>query len=102
MAEAAPDSVETRQLLERVRAGDRLAFEQLFARHRPYLCQLVALRLDPQLRPRIDPSDVVQETQLEAFRRLADFLERQPMPLRVWLRRTALERLLDLREHHVD
>src|SRR5206468_10033529 len=48
-----------------------------------------------------DPSDVVQETQIDAFRRLADFLERRPMPFRLWLRKTAYDRLLKLRRHHV-
>src|SRR5262249_6481530 len=46
-----PDSAETQRLLEELRAGDGRAFGQLFARHRPYLRALVALRLDPRLRP---------------------------------------------------
>jgi RNA polymerase sigma-70 factor (ECF subfamily) len=44
----------------------------------------------------------VQETQLDAFRRMDDFLERRPMPFRVWLRKTAYERLLKLRRRHVE
>jgi len=102
MDEVPPDATDTDSLLRQAHAGDQRAFEQLFARYRPFLHQVIALRLDPKLRPRIDPSDVVQETQLEVFRRLGDFLERQPMPFRVWLRKTACERLLKLREHHVD
>jgi RNA polymerase sigma-70 factor (ECF subfamily) len=101
MHELTPDSAETQRLLEQVRAGDRLAFDQLFARHRPFLRQVVELRLDPRLRPRVDPSDVVQEAQLEVFRRLADYLERQPMPFRLWLRKTACERLLMAQRQHV-
>ena len=58
MAEAAPDSAETQLLLQQARAGDGQAAERLFARHRPYLRQVVDLRLDPALRPRVDPSDV--------------------------------------------
>jgi RNA polymerase sigma-70 factor, ECF subfamily len=101
MATEAADSSETQRLLDRVRAGDRRAFDELFTRHRPYLRQVIGLRLDPQLRPRVDPSDVVQETQLEAFRRLPDYLERQPMPFRLWLRKTACERLLMTQRRHV-
>lgn len=96
-----PDSSETDRLLARVRAGDDRAFDQLFARHRPYLRQVIGLRLDPRMRPRLDPSDVVQETQLEAFRRLSDYLDRQPMPFRLWLRKTACERLLMLQRRHL-
>jgi RNA polymerase sigma-70 factor (ECF subfamily) len=101
MAEIKPDSEETLLLLGRVQAGEREAFEALFARHRPYLRQLVALRLDSRLRGRVDPSDVVQETQLEAFRQLPSFLQRRPMPFRLWLRKTAQDRLGMLERQHL-
>ena len=102
MAEITPDSGETQGLLREAAAGDRHAFDQLLARHRKSLCKFVELRMDPKLRTRVDASDVVQETQLEAFRRLPDFLERRPMPFHVWLRKTAYERLLMARRQHVD
>jgi RNA polymerase sigma-70 factor (ECF subfamily) len=95
-----PPSGDTEDLLHQAKAGDRRAFEQLFARHRQYLRQVVAMRLDPRVRPRIDPSDVVQEAQLEAFRRFADYLRRRPMSFRLWLRKTACERLLMLQRFH--
>jgi RNA polymerase sigma-70 factor (ECF subfamily) len=101
MDEPAPDSAETQRLLEQVRAGDRAAFERLFERHRAYLRRVVSLRLGPQLRPRVDESDVVQDTHLEAYRRLDDFLARGPMPFRLWLRKTACERLLMLQRRHL-
>jgi RNA polymerase sigma-70 factor (ECF subfamily) len=101
MHEMTSDSEETRRLLEQARAGDRQAFEQLFAGHRTYLRQVIELRLDAQLRARIDSSDVVQETHPEAFRRLPDYLERQPMPFRLWLRKTACERLVMIRRQHL-
>jgi RNA polymerase sigma-70 factor (ECF subfamily) len=102
MDEAILNSAETDRLLERAHAGDPDALGQLFAGYRAYLLKVIALRLDPKLRPRVDPSDVIQETQLEVFRRLGDFLQRRPMPFRVWLRKTACERLLKLRERHVE
>jgi RNA polymerase sigma-70 factor, ECF subfamily len=101
MAEVTPDSAETRHLLERAQAGDRGTFERLFARHRSYLLRVVAARLDPKIHSRVDPSDVVQEAQLEAYRRLPDFLARRPMPFRLWLRKTAQERLLMARRQHL-
>jgi RNA polymerase sigma-70 factor (ECF subfamily) len=96
-----PDAAETRELLDAVRAGDRQAFERLFARHRGPLRDFVERRLDPRVRARVDPSDVVQETQLEVYQRLDDFLRRQPMPFHLWLRKTAYERLLKVRRRHV-
>jgi len=53
------------------------------------------------LAARLDPSDVVQEAQLSATQRIDDFLKRKPMPFRLWLRRTAYERLIDLQRHHL-
>src|SRR5262245_10161331 len=97
-----PDSAATRRLLERARAGEAEAPEQLLARHRPFLRQLVELRLDPRLRARVDPSDVVQEAQWDAFRRLADYLRRRPMPFRLWLRKTAQERLQKFQRQHLE
>jgi RNA polymerase sigma-70 factor (ECF subfamily) len=100
MDDVIPDSAETQRLLQQVEAGNPKAFDQLFARHRGYLRQVIALRLDPRLRARVDPSDVVQETQMEAYRRLADYLERRPMAFRLWLRKTAHQRLLSVERHH--
>jgi RNA polymerase sigma-70 factor (ECF subfamily) len=102
MTEVKPDSETTRLLLGRIRAGERAAFEELFARHRSVLRQLVEFRMDSRLRARLDPSDVVQEAQLEAFRQLPSFLERRPMPFRLWLRKTAQERLRMLERQHLE
>jgi RNA polymerase sigma-70 factor (ECF subfamily) len=101
MHEVTPDSVETQQLLQAVRMGDRAAYDRLFDLHRASLRQMVERRLDLRLCARIDPSDVVQEAQMEAFRRLPDYMERQPMPFRLWLRKTALERLSNLQRNHL-
>ena len=93
---------DTERLLAMVEAGDQQAFERLFARHRDQLKQAVELRLDPRLRSRFDASDVVQEAQVEVFRRLGDYLERRPMPFGLWLYKTAHQRLVQLRRHHLD
>jgi RNA polymerase sigma-70 factor (ECF subfamily) len=100
MLELKPDSAQTCSLLERVGLGDRLALEKLLARYQSDLHAFVEVRLDPRLAARMDPSDVVQEAQLEVVRRMDDFLRRRPMPFHLWVRKTAYERLLDLRRHH--
>lgn len=101
MSDLTSDSTQTQLLLQRLREGDRSAFEALFAEHRPYLHRVIELRLDNRLRARLDTSDIVQEAQLEAFRRLDDYLHRQPMPFRLWLRKTAQERLLMAERQHL-
>ncbi len=102
MAEVTPDSAETQQLLTQAQQGGRATFDRLFSRHRSFLRRVIELRLDSQLRSRIDPSDVVQEAHLEAFRRFADYLRRKPIPFRLWLRKTACERLIMIRRQHID
>lgn len=102
MTEPAGDSPETQQLLARIQSGDAHAVSALLAAHQRELRQFVALRLDTRLRARLDPSDVVQEAELEVFRRLEDYLRRRPMPFRLWLRKTAYERMLMLRRQHVE
>jgi hypothetical protein len=86
MADMDTDSLETEHLLEQFQAGDRAAFERLLARHQPSLRKFIAGRLDRRIRARLDLSDVVQETELEAHRRMGDFMTRRPMPFHVWLR----------------
>jgi RNA polymerase sigma-70 factor (ECF subfamily) len=87
-------------LLEQARAGAADAVNRLLERHRDYVRRFVELRLDPHLRVRVDPSDVVQEAQIEAVRRLDGYLDEAPMPFRLWLRQIAQDRLLMLGRHH--
>lgn len=101
MSELKPDSSLTTRLLDEVASGDRAAFEELFARHERRLHRFVEMRIDRRLRARVDPSDVVQETQLQAFSRMDDYLVRRPMPFRLWLQKTAYERLIKARRRHI-
>ena len=101
MQAAQADSEETCKLLAEVRAGDSQALGRLLTRHQPYLQRFVELRLDPRLRVRLDPADVVQEAQMQAVRRLPRYLEQTPMPFRLWLRQLAQDRLLNLRRDHI-
>jgi RNA polymerase sigma-70 factor (ECF subfamily) len=94
-------SPDTEELLRRAAKGNPDARDQLLARHRDRLRKMVSLRLDRRARARIDPSDVVQETLLEADRRLADYLRDRPLPFYPWLRRLAWERLVKLHRRHV-
>ena len=96
------DLAETQKLLKQVCSGKPGAFEQLFERYRAYLRQIVQMRLDPRLSQRLDASDVIQETQIEAARRLQDYLEREPVPFHVWLRQIARDQLLMARRRHVE
>lgn len=89
------DPYEETNLLRRSPGGkerERLLAD-LFMRHRERLRLMVDLRLDPRLRGRIDPSDVLQEAYIEVSQRLDEYLQDPPMPLFVWFRRIAGQRL---------
>jgi RNA polymerase sigma-70 factor (ECF subfamily) len=62
---------------------------------------MVAVRFDRRLAARLDPSDVVQETLVEADRRLDAYLHDRPLPFSPWLRQLAMNRLLDARRFHI-
>lgn len=102
MDETTADSTQTQRLLEQLRAGDSTAFERLFARHQDYLRHIIEMRMDRRLRSRFDASDVLQETHLEVSERLQEYLARRPMPFRLWLRKTAHQRLLRMRRAHTE
>jgi RNA polymerase sigma-70 factor (ECF subfamily) len=87
--------------LQHLRAGGQTALAELFARHRDRLRRMVAWRLDPRLRGRLDPSDVLQEVYLDAARRLPAFLERPNLAVGLWLRLLTGRRLLELHRQHL-
>jgi RNA polymerase sigma-70 factor (ECF subfamily) len=101
MPEVAPDSADTRDLLDRAAARDPEALAALLDRYRPRMLAFVAARLDGRVRGRLDASDVVQEAQLEVARRMDDFLKRRPMPFHLWVRKTAYERVLGAHRDHL-
>ena len=94
-------SPELDALLRDAAAGDALAVRGLLERHRSRLRRMIAARLDRRLAPRLDPSDVVQETLADAARRLPDYLRDRPMPFYAWLFRLAADRLARTHRDHV-
>jgi RNA polymerase sigma-70 factor (ECF subfamily) len=92
---------EVESVVESVRRGDRAGLERLFSAHRPYLKHVVTMRMGDELRVRLDPSDVVQDAQLEALRRVADYIENPKLPVRLWLRKIAVDRLMMAHRRHV-
>jgi RNA polymerase sigma-70 factor (ECF subfamily) len=97
----ADNSNETERLLRQAAAGDKQDWGALLARHQERLRRMLALRLDRRLQGRIDPSDVLQETYLEAWSRLADYLREPTMPFFLWLRFLAGQKLVTLHRHHL-
>jgi len=95
------ETTDTQRLLERTRGGDQSAFEELFQRHRRRLQKAIAMRIDRRVAARIDASDILQETYMEAFARMPKYLQQGKMPLYLWLHWIAREKVLALHRRHL-
>lgn len=88
------------ELLPRARAGDVGALGMLLDRYRNYLRFLARTLMVSPLRLQVDPSDVIQETSLEAARDFARFTGATESELLSWLRRILVRNLADQLKHH--
>jgi RNA polymerase sigma-70 factor, ECF subfamily len=64
---------------------------------RPYLRMLARMAWDQGLQPKLDPSDVVQETLLQAQRNLGQFRGTTDAELAAWLRRILANQLAQIK-----
>jgi RNA polymerase sigma-70 factor, ECF subfamily len=90
----------SQELLDRARRGDREDLGRLLELYRNYLNMLARLQIDRRLRGRVDPSDLVQDTFLEAHRAFAAFHGQNEVDLLEWLRRILRSRLTSLVRRH--
>jgi len=101
MPSAIGGSHETGALLQRAAAGDAVAWGALLNEHEGRLQRMVAFRLDPRLRRRVDAADVVQEAFLAAADHREDYFRLTAVPLFLWLRGIVANKLLEVHRHHL-
>ena len=89
------------QLLQSAAGGSQPALGELLDRYRARLRHMVRLRMDRRVRGRVDPSDVIQDTFVEASRRLSEYVNNPSVAFFVWLRYLAAQRLQMLHRHHL-
>src|SRR6516165_6085820 len=95
------DTNSSDELLRRASNGDPHALAELFARYRDRLRRMVRLRLDRRLQGRVDPSDVLQEAQVEILRRAAEYATDSRLPPFLWIRLITGQRLTALHRRHL-
>lgn len=74
---------------------------ELLEGFRPRLQRMLTLRLDPRLRRRVDPADILQETFAEVVLRLDEYFASRPMPFYLWVRFLTAQKLVQLHRHHL-
>lgn len=84
------------RLLQRARAGERAALEELLLNHYARLEARIAKKIPAELRGHVGAEDVLQETFANACRALATFEPAGPDAFYRWLATLAEHRLIDL------
>lgn len=74
---------------------------ELFARHRARLRGMVEVRLDRRLQGRLDPSDLLQEAQIDVIRRAGEFGANPTLSPFLWIQFLTAQRLMILHRHHL-
>ena len=95
------EPLNTEQLLAAATAGNDAAWGSLLTAEQERLIRMVAFRMDPRLRGRIDAADVVQEAFVQASAHREDFFRAPEMPLFLWLRKIVCNKLFELHRHHL-
>ncbi len=88
-------------LISRLRGGDDKALAELFSFYQNRFLRMIDFRLDPQLRSRIDPSDILQDAYIDATKDVQKFLARGDSTVGIWLRLIVLQRLQMVVRYHL-
>ncbi|MCG8650395.1 MAG: sigma-70 family RNA polymerase sigma factor [Pirellulales bacterium] len=96
------DKETLQRLIEHAGRGDTSALAKIFDMHRNRLYRMITMRLDPRLRSRLNPSDVLQESFFDASRRLHEYAQDPKFSAYFWLRNIVSHRLHKLHRHHLD
>jgi RNA polymerase sigma-70 factor (ECF subfamily) len=95
------NSSSTLRILTESLAGDSQAWSRLIEKNEPRLMRMITLRLDQRLHRRIDSADVLQETYIEAWSHLSEYLSEPKVSFFVWLRSIAGHKLMSLHRRHL-
>ena len=81
--------------------GDKEALGSLFDHFRDRLWRIVNFRLDQRLIGRVDADDILQESFINAEKRIEHFLHDSPDGFFIWLRLIVNQTLIDVHRRHL-
>jgi RNA polymerase sigma factor (sigma-70 family) len=100
MPERDPSSDLSLELVRRIQAGDRGAWDRLYRRYHDGLLFAVRSRLGPGLRGRLESEDILQSVVKDALRDLERFEPRGPGSLQHYLHACVLNKIRVKAAHH--
>jgi RNA polymerase sigma-70 factor (ECF subfamily) len=89
------------QLLQDAKAGDAATLGRLLELYRRYLALLARVQIGKRLQGKVDASDIVQETFLEAHRHFGQFRGTSEAELLSWLRQILASNLANLLRRYI-
>jgi RNA polymerase sigma-70 factor (ECF subfamily) len=89
----------TRTYYEQAKAGDRDAYDRLFALHQDRALLFIRARLGPKLRQKIESADILQDAYLAAHRDFTKFEYTDEGAFTRWLCRLIENRIRDWHDH---
>lgn len=94
-------TAELEQMLNDARAGDAAVVGRLLELYRRYLSLLARVQIGKRLQGKVDASDIVQDTFLEAHKNFARFRGTSEAELVSWLRQILAANLADMLRRYI-
>lgn len=95
------DSNHLQANLEAAKSGDPEAIGKVLEHYRDYLRLVARNELDRRVQARVDPSDVVQQTMLEAQQGIGGFRGERSGELAAWLRQILIHNMHQVYDEHL-
>lgn len=89
------DSTETRVLIDNAREGNEQAVRRLLLLYHPRLRARLLRQMDPTMKSKIEPEDILQQVYLEAFRAIQQFTYQGKDSFLRWLYAILDRKLID-------
>jgi len=102
MVHKTPGGMDDLVLLRQAAGGNNPgALNEILIKYRDLLRRMISIRISQDLQGRLDASDIVQETFVEATRALDAYLANPVLPVKLWLRQLAGQKLTQAHRDHL-